>query len=307
MVLKNWLTAITLIVGLSTSILVHAQDNNMFDIAVTTMDGKSIKLNDYVGKKPVYLKFWATWCQDCIKQMPHLQQSYETFGNEIEVLAVNIGVNDSVAAIKSVQETYSLTVPVAIDDSGQLAQAFNLVGTPYHLLIDINGNVVFKGHDASEQLDKTIKLLAASNSTSLPTVTIEQRLQQESLIKQQALTALFFTATWCDWYLEESRPAMSQNCVLGQQQINALYQGSSDLNYLGVISHLWTGDKELAEYKNKYQIDYPLLIDSNNQEFVRFNVKDFPTLILLKQGEEVYRTSDFSDKNAVANAILDLN
>jgi thiol-disulfide isomerase/thioredoxin len=307
MILRNFLTAIMFTIGLSVFTLVHAQDNKMFDIAVTTMDGKSITLNDYVGKKPIYLKFWATWCQDCIKQMPHLQKSYETFGKEVEILAVNIGINDSAESIAATQKEFSLTVPIVVDNSGKLAQSINLVGTPFHILIDIDGNVVFKGNEASAQLDKTLKLLSASNSEILPKVAIEKLTPQPSLVSStDKLTAIFFTATWCDWYLEESRPAMSQNCVSGQQQVNTLYQGASELNWLGVISHLWTGDKELAEYKNKYQIDYPLVIDSNDQEFVRFNVKDVPTLILLQDGKEKFRTSDFSDEKYLADAILEL-
>jgi len=308
MIFRNFLTAIMFTLGLSVFFLVHAQDNKVLDIAVTTLDGKSITLNDYIGKKPVYLKFWATWCQDCIKQMPHLQESYETYGKDIEVLAVNIGINDSAEAIAATQKEFSLTVPIVVDKSGKLVQSFNLVGTPFHILMDMKGNVVFKGHEASAQLDKTLKLLSASNSKILPKVEIEKLTTQPSLVSNtDKLTALLFTSTWCDWYLEESRPAIAKNCIAGQQQANVLYKQTPNLNWLGITSHLWTGDKELAEYKDKYQIDYPLAIDSNNQEFVRFKVKDFPTLILLQDGKEIFRTSDFSDKNSVANAILELN
>mgnify|MGYP000656783462 CR=1 FL=1 len=306
MFLRNLLSVITFILGLSVVTLVHGQENNLFDTAVKTMDGQSLSLKEYVGKKPVYLKFWATWCVPCREQMPHLQETYESFGDDVEVMAVNIDVNDSAEAIRATQLEFSLTVPILIDDSGKLAQAAGLVGTPYHLLIDIDGNVVFKGHEASAQLDKTIRLLAASNSVSLPAVSIDQRLEKTSLIESKPLTALFFTATWCDWYFEESRPVMSQNCVAGQQQANALYKETVDLNWLGVTSHLWTGDKELGDYRDKYQIEYPMLVDSNDQEFVRYQVKDFPTLILLRDGKEVFRTSDFSNEKRVADAVLQL-
>lgn len=307
MILKHLLSIVMFIMGLGVVTLVHAQESSLFDTDLKTMDGQSITLEEYAGKKPVYLKFWASWCKDCLKQMPHLQEIYEVYGDDIEVFSVNLGVNDSVEAIKNVQETFSLTVPILIDDSGKLAQAVSLVGTPYHLLIDIDGKVVFKGHEASAQLDKTIKLLASSASITIPTVGIEQRLVQTSLIENKSLTALFFTATWCDWYLEESRPLMSKNCVAGQQQANLLYKDTTDLNWLGVISHLWTGDKELAEYRDKYQIKYPMFVDSNDQEFVRYQVKDFPTLIVLKEGKEVFRISDFSDEKIVTDAILEFN
>lgn len=37
------------------------------------LDGGSVALAELAGRKPVYLKFWATWCKPCRKQMPHLE------------------------------------------------------------------------------------------------------------------------------------------------------------------------------------------------------------------------------------------
>ena len=56
-------------------------------------------------KKLVYLKFWATWCQPCREQMPHLQETYESFGDDIEVIAVNIDINDSAEEARKKGET----------------------------------------------------------------------------------------------------------------------------------------------------------------------------------------------------------
>ena len=305
MIFRKLLAVIAITLGLSAFTLVHAQTNKAFDISITTLDGESTTLNQLVADKPVYLKFWATWCQPCREQMPHLQQTFEHYGDEIDIISVNIDVNDSVEAINATQQEFGLTVPVVIDATGKLAQAFDLVGTPYHLLIDTDGRVVFKGHEESDKLEKTLKLLSASNSVILPAVEIESLIEQPSLVtKTDQLTALFFTATWCDWYLEVSRPAIANNCINGQQQANTLYKLNPQLNWLGITSRLWTGDKELAEYKGKYQIQYPLVIDNHDQEFVRYQVKDFPTLILLKDGKEVFRTSEFSNQHDVATTIL---
>jgi thiol-disulfide isomerase/thioredoxin len=138
-------------------------------------------------------------------------------------------------------------------------------------------------------------------------VSIEHQLQKTTLKTDHSITALFFTATWCDWYLAESRPSLSKNCVAGQQQINELFQKANHVNWLGVISHLWTGEKEMDEYREKYQIPYFMMVDSQDQEFVRFNVKDYPTLILLKDGKEIYRTSDFSEPEFLTKTVLNFN
>jgi len=284
------------------------ENNIMYDIPITTLNGKKITLNDYVGKKPVYLKFWASWCQPCKKQMPHLQKTFEAYGDIVEVIAVNLGINDNLEEIQTVQKEFSLTVPFAIDHSGELSQAFNMIGTPYHILIDMEGNIVFKGHDASAQSDRTIKLLSSSKSNFLPNLPMEKTIVQSALVDTQEnkITALFFTATWCDWYLEESRPAMSKNCIDGQKQVNMLYMDNPTFNWVGIVSRLWTSDKELKEYKNKYQIEHFLAIDTSDQEFIKYNVKTFPTLILFKEGKEIFRTSDFSNSSKLSNRINDL-
>ena len=43
----------------------------------TTVDGKKISLDQYKGKKAVWLVFWATWCPYCEKEIPALKELYE--------------------------------------------------------------------------------------------------------------------------------------------------------------------------------------------------------------------------------------
>ena len=38
------------------------------DFTLQSMDGKTVKLSDYRGKK-VYLKLWASWCGPCKRSM----------------------------------------------------------------------------------------------------------------------------------------------------------------------------------------------------------------------------------------------
>jgi len=127
-----------------------ATDTEIFNLPITTLSGDTFTLGDYQNRQPVYLKFWATWCQPCREEMPHLQRAFEKYGDRIKIVAVNIGINEDAKAIEATVREFGLTLPIAIDSSGQLSKAFNMIGTPYHVLIDKAGNVVHHGHKASE-------------------------------------------------------------------------------------------------------------------------------------------------------------
>jgi thiol-disulfide isomerase/thioredoxin len=68
-----------------------------------TIDGDAIDLGSLYGKKAVYLKFWATWCVPCREQMPHFEHTYEAAGPDLAVIAVDVGFNDSVEAMRRIE------------------------------------------------------------------------------------------------------------------------------------------------------------------------------------------------------------
>ncbi len=289
------------------SAMTHAStlDDEILSLPITTLSNTTINLGQYKGKKPVYLKFWATWCRPCRKQMPHFQNVQEEYGEKIQLIGVNLGVNDDISFVRDTKKEFALTMPIAIDVSGQLTQAFNLLGTPYHVLIDKNGNIVHKGHEASKEIDKKIKLLAVNESIALPDISLSFNSGAELDIgsDKNKYTALFFVATWCDWYLKESRPSVSKNCIDAQNTINTLYKQFPQYNWVGIASRLWTEEKELGEYKTKFAVSHPLNIDTSNKLFFNHRVKNFPTLILMKEGEEVMRVSKFEDQKQLTDKL----
>lgn len=285
--------------------ITHASDlaQEITDLPITTLSGKQISLGQYKNNRPVYLKFWASWCQPCRKQMPHFQNVEEKYGDKIKVIAINLGVNDSIKFINDTKNEFGLTMPIAIDTSGKLAQAFKLVGTPYHVLIDQNGKIVHTGFEASKELDKKIQLLTKKESSDLPDISLSTRSTKQIIIKDKKLTALFFTAAWCDWYLKESRPSMSENCINAQNSVNSLFKKFPQYNWVGITSRLWTGEKDLEKYKKKYKISYPIAIDTSNEAFFSYKVKKFPTLILVENGKELLRIDKFDNQNELINNV----
>lgn len=285
--------------------------DELLNAPIHLISGEDVSLAEYKGKKPVYLKFWATWCQPCRQQMPHFEHVRKEYGDDIEVIGINLGLNDDLSAVKDTIAEFGLTMPMAIDEDGHLAQEFRLIGTPYHLLFDKQMNLIHLGHEADSSLDNKIDLVSRSLSEKDEIINSSVLNENEPDILLDTndgdLHALFFTATWCDWYLKETRPMSAERCVVAQNTINSVFEQTTDISWLGVINRLWTGDEDMAEYQRKYSIEHPIQIDKSNRLFHQYSIDDLPTLLIIKNDVVVAWITDFSDASKLVSALRQTN
>ena len=127
------------------------------DFTATTINGEHIKLSELKGIKPVYLKFWATWCSYCKAELPHLQSIYDQYGDDIEVIAINVGINDSITNIAKLYGENGYKLPTVFDQEGKLTNRFGVIGTPHHILIDRDGKIAYRTFLATDHLDQQIE------------------------------------------------------------------------------------------------------------------------------------------------------
>ncbi|TMO55467.1 TlpA family protein disulfide reductase [Pseudoalteromonas phenolica] len=130
------------------------------EFSVTTLAGQQLALSKFVGKKPVYLKFWATWCQYCTNEMPHLARLHQKLQGDVEVITVNIALNDSVANIENFYAVNDLSLPTVFDKTGALTQSYGVMGTPFHVLIDKQGRIHQQSFFASDEFNQALLNLA---------------------------------------------------------------------------------------------------------------------------------------------------
>ncbi|MCS4305715.1 thiol-disulfide isomerase/thioredoxin [Rheinheimera pacifica] len=245
--------------------------------------------------KPLYVKMWASWCKPCMEQMPHFQALYQQYGDKVNFVAVNIDINESSEEIAAVISRFKLSMPVWLDVEGKLAVALGLVGTPYSVLINSNGAQVYSSHESDAVLDGFLQRLAKGQqlpaaNTSVITAAAQQQLLQPYLTGEHTL---FFTATWCDWYLADSRPEMSKACSDAQKGLNQLAAKLPGPPLKVIVNHLWTDDKAVAEFKDKYQLNLPISIDEHGVLFRQFNVRSLPVLLQIKDGKVLTTVTDF--------------
>lgn len=125
----------------------------------TTLDGREVSLKDFRGRKPVYIKFWATWCHYCVVELPHLQEIHNLKKDAFEVLLVNVGMNDSVENIQSLFEKKGFDMPVIVDKNGSIVSAYHVVGTPHQLLIGTDGRIQYQTFIMNDELDQLLRKL----------------------------------------------------------------------------------------------------------------------------------------------------
>jgi peroxiredoxin len=284
-------------------------------LVLKTIDGETIDLGSLYGKKAVYLKFWATWCVPCRQQMPHFQHAYETAGPDMAVIAINVGFNDSVDAVKTFRKKLGITMPIVFDD-GSLGAAFHLRVTPTHIVIGRDGRIQYVGHLADEALDAALIAARApgtggTHATALlvnesPAVGVGDLLPKRSLRTldgqhfelqhkdaQKKLTALVFLSPWCESYLETTRPEVSANCRNLRTQVGAL-AADPRIRWLGIASGLWANSEDLKRYKKKYEVTIPLTLDASGEVFRSFRVNDVPTVLIADSGGRIVRRIDGS-------------
>lgn len=130
------------------------------DFTATTLSGETVQLSDFRGSKPVYLKFWATWCTYCKVEMPHMKAVLDEQGEALEVLTINVGLNDSVERIEQLFADQGFQLPTVFDADGAITSQFGVVGTPHHVLINREGQIIYRTFLASDTLDDKIQQLA---------------------------------------------------------------------------------------------------------------------------------------------------
>jgi len=110
------------------------------DFSLAKLGGGTISLAEFRGKKPVVVDFWASWCPNCRRDMPHLNRFYEKYKDKVEVIGINLQEEGS--TVQSFISSRGITFPIALDPNGQASNAFGIHYTNTHFLIDKDGNLV---------------------------------------------------------------------------------------------------------------------------------------------------------------------
>ena len=126
--------------------------------ALQTLDGKPASLATAVGKGPVLIEFWATWCPSCKELEPRLLAAQKKYAGKVQFVAVAVGVNQSAALVNKYVQKHGLTgITHLYDATGAAAEAFDVPATSHVVVLDRTGKVVYTGTGGTQDLEAAIR------------------------------------------------------------------------------------------------------------------------------------------------------
>ena len=122
------------------------------DAQVEDMEGNAVSLLDVVGGRPALIEFWASWCEQCERLQPQIDEVQRRFGSEVAVVAVAVAVSQSRRRVRRHVERHAAAHTYVYDARGEAVRAYRALTTAIVVLVDGEGRVVSTGVGPGQRL-----------------------------------------------------------------------------------------------------------------------------------------------------------
>lgn len=120
--------------------------------------GERLNLGEYLGKKPIILNFWASWCYPaCYEEAPILQESW--LRHREQVLFVGVNTQDTQDKAEKFIQQFGITYPNVHDPRGKVGIDYGMYGVPETFAISAEGRVLerYAGSISPEKLEAMVR------------------------------------------------------------------------------------------------------------------------------------------------------
>ena len=125
------------------------------DFTLRDLNNQSVSLSQFKGKV-VLINFWATWCQPCMVEMPHIQKMYTDLKDKgFEVISISSDDARSASMVKPLIQRNKYTFRVLLDKETTVVGQYNPSKVlPYTVVVDQAGKVAFvhQGYNPGDEV-----------------------------------------------------------------------------------------------------------------------------------------------------------
>jgi len=126
-------------------------------VTLENLGGDTVSLSRWVGKKPVIVEFWATWCPICEELLPRMEAAHQKYGDRAEFVVVAVAVNQSKNSVRRHIEKHPMPFTFLWDANGAAVRAFQAPSTSYIAVLDAKGTVVYTGVGEDQDIEAALR------------------------------------------------------------------------------------------------------------------------------------------------------
>jgi thiol-disulfide isomerase/thioredoxin len=130
-------------------------------VTVKDLEGTPVDLGRYLGKQPLFLEWWATWCEQCDALLPRVRAAHAELGDEVAFFGINVAVNQSPSRVRRYVESSKPPFRTLYDDEGESTRAYAAPATSYVVIVDRAGRVAYTGTGGDQDILTALRRVAA--------------------------------------------------------------------------------------------------------------------------------------------------
>ena len=130
-------------------------------VVVADLDGKPVDLGQVIGRRPVMLEFWATWCERCAELLPRVRSAHEELGDKVAFYGVNVTVNQTRDRVRRYLDSEHPPYQTLYDEEGAAVRAYHAPSTSYIVIIDRAGKVAYTGLGVEQDFLSALRQVAS--------------------------------------------------------------------------------------------------------------------------------------------------
>ena len=139
------------------------------NFSLKKINGRTVKIGEYLENGPVLINFWATWCAPCKKEMVFLEKFENEYKKEgFSVLSISIDSQKSLAQVRSYIRINNYSFDVFLDPNMQVFKKMNGNLMPTNILLDQKGNIIWRhyGYLPGDEKNMNLQIRSALNLNS---------------------------------------------------------------------------------------------------------------------------------------------
>jgi thiol-disulfide isomerase/thioredoxin len=111
------------------------------EFSMNDLQGVNQSLSEYRGKV-VIINFWASWCPECVEELPSLNTLYEKYKVK-RVVVLGIATDRKRDSVDPLLKRAGVTYPILLNTAGvALLKQYRVIGLPSTVVIDRNGIII---------------------------------------------------------------------------------------------------------------------------------------------------------------------